>query len=126
MKSFLPLVHVVLLALVCTVCCSFHSDCLADDQIAAAHGDFFHLLLPDRDDFEFQYMYVPDQSEDGGPGKYDLNSFSLHGEVPLAVSQDSFFRLGGTYSARDYDFRRVPASPADQSSDTLQRAELLE
>ena len=103
----------------------FCANANAGNEMTDKHGDFFRLLLPTKDDVRLQYIYEPEHEEDGGPGKFDLNYFSAQGELPLALSEDSFFRIGGAYSARVYDFEEVRGANTDTDSDTMHLTEVL-
>jgi hypothetical protein len=96
----------------------------ADTEFSTQHGDFFHLLLPSHEDIHLRYLYEADHGEDGGPGKFDLNSFSAAGELPIPLERDTYLRFGGGYSARWYDFKDVPGAATSTDSDTLHAAEL--
>lgn len=89
---------------------------------SAAHRDFFHLYSPQETDFKFQYMYNPENKEDGGPGKYDLNNVYAYLELPLLMSKDSFLRVAIDYEMGMYDFSPVNEAPTSTAKDVLHKA----
>jgi hypothetical protein len=76
----------------------------ADEDFAAAHGDFFHLMFFEWSDIRAGYLMQPDSKADSGDGKFDLQVFSTDFELPLALSDDFFLRIGAQYEGRQYDF----------------------
>lgn len=91
----------------------------SDFQIA--HRDFFNLYAPNDRELNLSYRHEPSQEEDGGPGGYTQNYFSVSGEVPVPLDRDSFLIYGGTLGARFYDFDNVSTASTAISSDTLQK-----
>ncbi len=112
------------LILLAFVALSIPARALADD-FSDAHGDFFHLLFSQREEIKGQYVFEKGHEEEGGPGKFDLNHFSLDAEVPLSLSKQNYFRLGAGYAARLYDFENVSGARTREGDETLHRAEIV-
>ncbi|MFN8389289.1 MAG: DUF6268 family outer membrane beta-barrel protein [Bdellovibrionota bacterium] len=117
--------QIVLSALLMTSIAGLSVETAAADNLASEHGDFFHLLNQKREDISLDYQYEPDFKEDGGPGKFDMNKFAVAGEVPLEIGSDQYFRIGGAYSARVYDFKEVRGASTSTDSNTLHAANVL-
>lgn len=106
--------------------CFFFGSVARAEDFRKAHGDFFHVFLSDREDLKVRYIFEKDhEEENGGGGEFDLNQLSLDGEVPLEIGDDLYFRMGGGYGARLYDFKSVRGARTALSSETLHRAEMV-
>lgn len=74
------------------------------DDFSKSHGDFFKLLLNDNSDVRLSYTLEKGQKDKDTSAKYDLDYFNLSGELPSALSRDSFTRFGFDYGLRMYQF----------------------
>lgn len=92
-----------------------------NSSFVQAHNDFFNVLLPDNSDMKLGYLLQPSNDEDGGPGKYDLQTFSGQLEIPIPLSTNTYLRAGGGYGARKYDFKELAGVPTSSSEDTLHK-----
>lgn len=88
------------------------------------HGDYFHLLLPDYSDIKVGYGYQPEIEEDGGPGEFNLNRFFGGFNLPLPVTQNTFFTLGVYYELLNYDFKKLTGAPLSPGSEVFHKAEM--
>lgn len=79
---------------------------LADD-FSKAHGDFFKLYLRDNADINVRYLIEKGMEDKNTSAKYDLDYYTVNGEIPSALSRDSFMRWGFDYGLRSYDLHKT-------------------
>lgn len=101
-----------------TAMCLVAAAARADDFISA-HSDFFKLLLDNRNDIRLRGTYEPERDEDGGPGKVEVRSVGVDGELAYPFDRDLFLRTGGEYDLRHLEFDRVRGARTELGSDTL-------
>lgn len=91
------------------------------DRFVADHRNFFRLLWSDRPDLSVNYLFQPENDEDGGPGSFDLQLLRVRSEFAFPTEPDFFFRFGGDYDYRAYDFKEVRGARTATSSELLHR-----
>lgn len=79
------------------------------DAFNREHGSFFHVYSAERTDLRVGYLYEPDAKESsagttGSKGSFDLQNIFLNFSSVFALSEDSFFSLGGDFESRRYQF----------------------
>jgi hypothetical protein len=90
----------------------------------STNGSFFRLLNSEQSDFVASYLYQPSNDQKNGPGEFDLQKFSGKLEIPVPISRDFYYRVGGEYGASIYDFKQIPDVGISVGSETLHKTVL--
>jgi hypothetical protein len=92
--------------------------CQAQDletEFGTQNSTFYHLLHPNKSEFDLGFLYEPGHKEDGGAGEFDLQNYFFNADLLAPQSQDSFLNFGLNYQLRSYSFKPVN-SPTEVSS----------
>lgn len=107
-----------LVALLLVSVISLRATCQAQDlqtEFSNQNSTFYHLLHPNKSEFDLGFLYEPSHKEDGGAGEFDLENYFFNIDLLAPQSQDSFLNFGLNYQFRSYSFKPV-ASPTELSA----------
>ena len=94
------------------------------NEFESQHRKFFHLLEPNRTQFEVSFLHQPGQEEDGGNAEIDLSNLEVRKKTRRALSRSSFFTWGLGYDTRFYDFVQTGGARINESDDALTEASI--
>lgn len=89
------------------------------DGFRENHADFFHLFSTERTDMRIGYLQELEANEEVGPGSYELQNVFFDSLFQASFSRDSFFSIGATFDARQYDFSSPRTVRTYQSEENL-------
>jgi len=89
--------------------------------ISERHKDFLKLLYFHKSEISARYEIHTEAEEDGGPGAFDLQQFSLDLDFPVSLSRDTYVSYGGGYHIKLLDFNDVLVAPTFEDDGSLQK-----
>ena len=74
-------------------------------HISQKHRDFLRLYHFHKPELSLRYEFHSEQEESSGPGKFDMQLFSVDLDLPVTLTEDSFINYGLSYESRMIDFK---------------------